>query len=167
MSESMAHIVEGAIGKEAVLIDAIAAGAIGMWAPVVLAAAGSGEDLPRVQETTIGSNVAVFGVAVGPKRTTGKAADAVGDLVKVCIYGRCKVKVDGATVNIAIGDSLVTSTVTGVAVKADFSSADNTVGNINAAIKALAAVFAVALKASTANGDIIPCFVKKVAGDTA
>jgi len=165
MSESLTHIVEGAIGKEGVLIDCVAGGAIDLWAPVILAAAGTGEDLPRVTTTTTANDPKVFGVAVS-KKDSGKAADAAGEIIKVCIWGRTKVKVDG-TVNIAIGDCLVTTTTAGKAGKGDYTSADNTVGNINAAILALAAVFAVALKASTADGDIIPCFVKGARGTSA
>jgi len=95
----------------------------------------------------------------------GYAATALGEVVQVCVFGRCKVKVDGS-VNISIGDSLVTHAADGIAEKADFQSADNTVALLNAAIKQLAAVFAIALKASTADEDIIPCFVNKVAGDS-
>lgn len=167
MTESMTAIVEGPIGTEGIVIDAVAAGAIDLWAPVVYAAAGSGEDLPRVNTTTTGSDVKVHGVVVGPKLASGKAADAAGDKVNIVVFGRCKLKVLGKTVNIAIGDGLVTSTTAGKAVKVDYSAADNLVATVNAAIKALAAVFAKALKASTADDDIIPVFVRQTAGDTA
>jgi len=169
MTESLSHIVVGEIGAEAVIVDAVAAAAnITLWSPVIREAAGSGEDLPRVN-TTATLNSAAFGVVVSPLRdaTNNYASLAIGDLLKVCVFGRCKVRVDGSGANIAIGDGLVTSTTAGRAVKVDYSSADNTVGNINTAILALGAIFAKAEKASVAVNDIIPCFVKGSRGNTA
>ena len=46
----------------------------------------------------------------------GYVADAVGEVVQVCVLGRCKLKVDG-TDNIAIGDALVTHAAAGFAQK--------------------------------------------------
>lgn len=137
----MPKIVEGPIGTEGVVVSAVAAGAIDLWSPVILAAAGSGEDLPRV-DTVNAITGKVYGVVVGPKLASGKAADAAGDKVNVCTYGWCKVKVDGVAVNIAIGDYLI-SHATGVAQKA----------------AATGFPFAMAGYASTVDGDIIPAFV--------
>jgi hypothetical protein len=140
-TELVPKIFEGPIGKEAVVVEAIAAGAIPLWSPVVLTSPGTGEDLPRVT-TVNGLTGHVFGVAVGPKLASGNAADAAGDKVYVCVFGWCKVKVDGNAANIAIGDYLI-SHATGVAQKA----------------AATGFPFAIAGAASTADGDIIPCFV--------
>jgi len=160
MSESLTHIVEGAVGKEGIIIDCVAGGEIALWAPVTLAAAGTGEDLPRVTTTTTAADRKVLGVAVGPKRASGKAADAAGDLVKVQVFGRAKVKVDGTTA-IAIGDGLVTKNAAGVAVKASALDAPSSYAEatVQAELDKLDAIFAVAWKASTADGDIIPCWI--------
>ena len=64
-TESLSYIKEGVIGKEAVVIDAVAASAnIVIWSPVILSAAGSNEDLPRADTTATVANPLVFGVAV-------------------------------------------------------------------------------------------------------
>jgi len=78
----MDKIVEGPISEDAVVVPAVAAGAIEMWAPVILAAAGSGEDLPRV-DNVAGITNKVYGVVVGTPKASGKAADAAGDKVNV------------------------------------------------------------------------------------
>lgn len=137
----MPKIVEGPIGTEADVVSAVAAGAIDLWSPVILVAAGSGEDLPRV-DTVDAITGKVYGVVVGPKLSSGKAADAAGDKVNVCTGGWCKLKVDGNAANIAIGDYLI-SHATGVAQKAASTGFP----------------FAMAGHASTVDGDIIPAFV--------
>ena len=158
MTESMTAIVEGPIGTEGIVVSAVAAGAIDLWTPVVLAAAGSGEDLPRVNVTTTGADPLVHAVVVGPKLASGKAADAAGDKINILVFGRGKIKVNGNTVNIAIGDALVTDT-NGLGVKLDIT------GSVNAALlQKMLAAFAKALKASTADGDIIPAFVYQSRG---
>lgn len=159
MTESLTHIVEGPIGTEAIVIDAVAAGAIDLWHPVILAAAGTGEDLPRVNVTATANDPLVYGVVVGPKLASGKAADAAGNKVNIVRLGRCKCVVDGKTVNIAIGDALVTIVTTGHGAKIDLT------GTVNAALlQKLLAVFATALKASTADGDTIPVDVRAAGG---
>lgn len=159
MSDQMPLIVEGPIGTEAVIVEAIANGAINLWYPVILASAGTGEDLPRVTQTTSGNDPLVYGVAVGPKRASGLAADAAGDKVLVCVFGRAKCIVAGKTVNIAIGDALVTEATNGRAVKLDIT------GTVNATLlQKILAAFAKALKASSADGDIIPVFVYPAIG---
>ncbi len=134
-------IVEGPTGTEAVIVPAVAAGAINLWAPVILAAAGTGEDLPRV-DNVAGITNKVYGVVVGPVLASGKAADAAGDKVNVCVQGWCKVKVDGAAANIAIGDPLI-SHASGLAQK----------------VATTGYPFALAGHASTVDGDVIPAFV--------
>lgn len=165
LTESMPHIVEGPIGTEAIVIDGVAAGAIDLWSPVILTAAGTGEDLPRVNTTTTAKDPLTYGVVVGPKLASGRAADAAGDKVNIVRRGRAKVKVNGKTTNIAIGDGLHTTTTAGIAVKAafDVTATVNQV-NVNKAIRDAIAVFAVALKASTADADIIPADVRPNCG---
>jgi len=140
-TESLPKIVEGPIDADARIVSMIASGAIDMWSPVVLAAAGSGEDMPRI-DTVNALTGKVYGVVVGPVKASGKAADAAGDKVNVCIGGWCKCKVDGNAANIAVGDYLI-SHATGVAQKA----------------AATGYPFAMAGAASTADGDIIPVCV--------
>ncbi len=140
-TDFLPKIVEGPIGTEAEVVSAFAAGAIEMWAPVILAAAGTGEDLPRV-DNVAGLTNKVYGVVVGPLRASGKAADAAGDKVNVVIHGWTKVKVDGNAANIAIGDILI-SHASGYAQKQASTGY----------------AFGLAGHASTVDGDVIPAFV--------
>lgn len=159
MTESLTAIVEGPIGTEAIVIDAKAGGAIDLWSPVIVTAAPTTTDPITVTSTTAANDPKVVGVVVGPKLASGKAADASGDKVNVCKLGQCKLKVNGKTVNIAIGDALVTTNAAGIAVKLDIT------GTVNAALlQKMLAAFAKALKASTADGDIIPVEVYLTGG---
>lgn len=106
MAESRAGIVEGAIGTDAVLIDAFVNGAVAQWAPVIYVAAGTGEDLPRVGTTTTAGNVNVCGVKVSPTRTL-----VAGDVAQICVHGRTKMKQNTAVA--AFTDAVETSTVAG------------------------------------------------------
>lgn len=140
-TDFLPSIVEGPIGSEGIVVSMIAAAAIELYAPIILTAAGTGEDLPRV--TNVGGITdKVKGVIVGPVLASGKAADAAGDKVNVCIFGWCKLRVDGNAVNIAINDLLI-SHAAGYAQKA----------------AATGYPFALAGHASTVDGDIIPAFV--------
>jgi len=141
VGELLPKIFEGPVGPEAVVIDCIAAGAIDLWAPVIVVAPGSGEDLARVNTTASANSTAVVGVVVGPIKASGKAADAAGDKVNVCVFGRCKVKVAAA---LAVGALIATST---------------TAGKAGAATPSVGAVLGKLLAASGADGDIVPCFV--------
>jgi len=141
VGELLPKIVEGPIKASAVVEDAVAAGAIDLWSPVILVAKGTGEDLARVQATTTANSTAVFGVVVGPIRASGKAADAAGDKVNVCVFGPCKVKVAAA---LAVAALIATSA---------------TAGQAGAATPAIGAVLGKLLDASGAAGDIVPCFV--------
>jgi hypothetical protein len=141
VGELLPKIFEGPVGSEATVIDAVAAGAIDLWSPVILVTPGTGEDLARVSTTTTANNVLCFGIVVGPVKASGKAADAAGDKVNVCISGRCKVKVNAA---LAVGAMIATTT---------------TAGKAGAATPAIGAVIAKLLAASGADGDIVPCFV--------
>jgi hypothetical protein len=82
-----------------------------------------------------------LGIVVGPIRASGKAADAAGDKVNVCVFGRCKVKVAAA---LSVGAMIATSA---------------TAGKAGAATPAIGAVIGKLLAASGADGDIVPCFV--------
>ena len=141
VGELLPKIVEGPIKASAVVEDAVAAGAIDLWSPVILVAKGAGEDLARVQATATANSTAVLGVVVGPIRASGKAADAAGDKVNVCVFGPCKVKVAAA---LAVAALIATSA---------------TAGKAGAATPAIGAVLGKLLDASGADGDIVPCFV--------
>jgi hypothetical protein len=140
-TDFLPKIVEGPIGTEGVVVSAVAAAAIELWAPVILTAAGTGEDLPRVTNCS-GITDKVYGVAVGPNLASGKAADAAGDKVNILVYGWGKIKVDGNAANIAIGDYLI-SHASGVAQKA----------------AATGFPFAIAGHTSTVDLDVIPAFI--------
>lgn len=145
MTEYFSNVQEGALTTDATVETFIADGAVELWAPVILATAGTGETNPRVDDVASAGSALVIGVAVGPKRSSGKAADAAGDRVAVCTKGMCKCKVNGNSVNIALGDILQTSGTAGIAIKLGTWAEKK--------------VFARALKATTADGDIIPVFV--------
>jgi hypothetical protein len=140
VGELLPKIFEGAVGKEAVILDFISNGAIPLWAPVILASPGTGEDLARVATTTSAGSTAVIGVAVGPVKASGNCADGAGEKVLVCVWGRCKVKVAGA---VSVGALLGTSTTAGKA------TTTSTAG----------AILGKALAAASTDGDIIPVFV--------
>ena len=158
MSESLPSIVEGPIGTDAVVVSAKAGGAIDLWTPVIVTVGPTETDPVTVTTTTTPDDPKVYGVVVGPKLASGKAADAEGDKVNVVKAGQAKLKVNGNTVNIAIADALVTDT-NGLGVKLDIS------GTVNAALlQKMLAAFAKALKVSTADGDIIPVEVYQSRG---
>ena len=141
VGELLPKIVEGPIGPEAIVIDAIAAGAIDLWSPVIIVAPGTGEDLARVATVAGANSVLCVGVIVGPIKASGKAADVAGDKVNLCTFGRCKVKVAAA---LTVGAMFATSA---------------TAGKAGAATPAIGAVIGKLLAASGADGDIVPCFV--------
>ena len=141
VGELLPKIFEGPVGPESQVVDKIAAGPIDLWSPVILVAPGTGEDLARVNITTTANNVLCYGIVVGPIRASGKAADAAGDKVNVCVFGRCKVKVNAA---LAVGAMIATTT---------------TAGKAGAATPAIGAVIGKLEAASGADGDIVPCFV--------
>ena len=141
VGELLPKIFEGPVGPEAQVIDCIAAGPIDLWAPVIIVAKGTGEDLARVNITTTANSVLCYGIVVGPIRASGKAADAAGDKVNVCAFGRCKVKVNAT---MAVGAMFATSATAGLA---------------GVATPAIGAVIGKLLDASGASGDIVPCFV--------
>lgn len=125
-----------------------ASGAIALGAPVILAAAISSDGELTFSTTTTLGDPATYGVYVG--KVGHIAAAAVdGDKILVCRRGPAKVKVNGATVNIAAGDWLEASTSAGIAVKLTAPGAG-----------VIKAVLARAFQASTADGDFILVFVQ-------
>lgn len=166
-TESFPNIQEGGLSDGAIIETFRAAGAIDLWSPVVLVAAGSGENFPRVDDTTNLGDEDAIGIAVGPKRASGKAADAAADSVQVCVFGMCKGKVDGNAANIGLGDFLQTGDDPGTAEKlAPFDSpATFTEAGLQAELDLkMGKTLGKALKASTVDGDIIPVFVCAVGG---
>lgn len=156
MADNYPGIFDGAAGPEALVINAIADEAIEIGAPVIYVAAGTGELSPRVEPNGV-EETSVAGVVVGGDANgiwsdgtvanDGNAADAAGDTVKLCIYGRCKVRVDGSTgganSNIAVGDPLSLSSTDEVAQRAQTGFT----------------IFGRALQASTGSTDAILCMV--------
>ncbi len=144
-TDFMSKIVEGPIDTAAEVVEMVAAGPIALWSPVILAAPGTDEDMPRV-DTVNAITGKVHGVVVGPLLPSGMAADAAGDKVNVCIKGWCKVRVDGVAAAIAVGDYLISHAA---------------VSGVGVAQKAAATgfPFAQAGHASTVDLDIIPACV--------
>lgn len=170
-TESNTEIVSGGYHNDyhaGTVHEFISDESITLWSPVILVAAGSGEDLPRVEPTNSANNPDVIGIAIGGEKCDGtSAATAAGEKVKVaCVGVICKLRVDGTAAAIAIGDLLVTTTTDGMAAKGDIEPATNSVAAIIAANIALSAAFAKALKASTTLADIIPVMVIQTRGDS-
>lgn len=151
MADKLLGVFDGAAGAEALVINAIANEAIKIGSPVTIIAAASGEKLPRVAHPAAKTD-AIIGVVVGGDNngifvdgtTTndGDAAAAAGEVVKVCIFGRCKVRVDGAVSAIVLGD--------GLSFDADAFARKE---------EATSFTFGIAGDASTFDGDAIICFV--------
>lgn len=81
----------------------------------------------------------------------------------MCIWGLAKVRVDGNSDNIAVGDALVTHGAKGYAQLAaiDAPASDTySTDEMNTCFDHILGVFATALEASDADGDIILCFVR-------
>ena len=131
-----------------IVIEAIASEAVDLGSPVILVAAGTGERLPRVApDNTQGAyalGVVVAGVIDGTfSGSDQSAADAAGEAVSVCIFGRCKVHVNGDSAAILLGSNLTVDAVDGIAELAAASDE----------------VFGKALLATTGASDFIPCLV--------
>jgi len=147
MTDLYPGLFDGAIDQEAYVVNAIADEQITIGSPVILVAPGSGEQLPRVEPTDGAISDVIYGVCVGGdlNGTYGGSSEIVaeaGDAVKICVNGRCKVRVDGSGTPIAIGSPLSATTTDGVAVIAI----------------ATAHIFARAQQVS-ASTDFIACFV--------
>lgn len=98
---------------------------------VIMSSSNSGVEYPAAQFST-----AIIGVTL--------TAAAAGEMVDVCMAGICPLKVDGNAANIAVRDSIVAHDNTGFGQKAAGGAAGNRV------------CIAIALEASTADGDVIP-----------
>jgi len=163
--------MEGALSSEAVVMSFRADAAdTPIWAPVTLAAAASGYYLPEVATTTTANLATIIGVTVGPLEDTdnGYCNSTAGDMINVCTHGPAKCKVNGNSVNIADGDALVSTTTAGRAVKASVSLPTTwNKTTVETQLKILSAVFAMAMEASAADGDVVPVFVHGAQGSIA
>jgi len=122
MADLYPGLFDGAVDAEAYVINAIADEQITIGSPVILVAPGTGENLPRVEPTATLTDF-VYGVVVGGdlNGTYGGTSEIVaeaGDVVKVCVNGRCKARVDGSGTPIVLGSPLGASTTDGVAIVA-------------------------------------------------
>ena len=150
MADLYPGLKAGQAGAEAITVSKTAAAAIGLGALVIDSSPGTGEYEARVNNATA-TTATIRGVVVGGENrgvyggTDENAASAAGQAVSVCIVGRCKVRVDGSTSAIAVGDALAPSTTARIAIKAGTG----------------AFVAARALQASTAFGDYILCDVTR------
>ena len=113
MADLYPGLFDGAVDAEAYVINAIADEQITIGSPVILVAPGTGENLPRVEPTATLTDF-VYGIVVGGdlNGTYG------GDVVKVCVNGRCKARVDGSGTPVVLGSPLGASTTDGVAIVA-------------------------------------------------
>lgn len=152
MADLIGGIFDGAAGAEALVVNAIANEAIKIGSPVVYVAPASGEIFPRVAHPAAATDE-IIGVVVGGDNngiwvdgtTTndGDAAAAAGEVVKVCIFGRCKVRVKADATNTVAGATPLTYQADGFADAALVT--DYT--------------FGVALTAATGAADAILCLV--------
>jgi len=147
MTDNYPGLFDGAVDERAYVINAIADEQITIGSPVILVAPASGERLPRVEPfNTQGAKA--NGVAVGGSRNGiyGGASEVVaeaGESVKVCVQGRCKVRVKGDVTPVVINSPLTISATDGLAEVALASDE----------------VFARAEQATTSANDFIVCFV--------
>jgi len=127
MTDKHLGLASGPVDADARTVNAIANASIRIGSPVVLAAPGTGELLPRVAETT-SQGAEVYGVAVDGDNngiyddgtgttTTEQVAAAAGEAVVICVRGRCKARVKGDGTAIVRGDPLTASATTGHAEK--------------------------------------------------
>lgn len=155
MTDQFPGIYRGVVGSESIVQNYIANGAIAIGAPVTWAAAGTGEEIPRVATTSTltatpagvvvdGDNRGTYGGVDTTITNPSNSANSAGQGVQVCREGKIKIQVNGSTNSIALGDPL------------GFDPA----GNVGYAGKITVAgssyiVLARALQASTAFGDYI------------
>jgi hypothetical protein len=160
-TEQFSWIKSGPISGNCLYYRADAAN-LTIWGPVVVKPAASGYYISEAGSSTTAADPTVLGVAVGPLRdsTNSYVNTAAGEMISVCVWGICKVKVDGNADNIADGDALVHHNAAGVAQLAAID-APNTYAQatLNTLFNHIMGSFAMALEASTADGDVIPAFV--------
>lgn len=165
-TDFLARHTVGALDDEAVVeLWIVSSADLPMWAPIALAAAGSGEYVARVTTTASANDETVIGVSVGPLRDAENlyASTAAGEGVHVCTFGKCKLKVDGNADNIAVGDALVTHAAAGVAQLMDADDGASW-ADVTAQIGKIQAGMAMALYASTVDLDIIAVHVHGARG---
>ncbi len=148
MTDLYPGVFDGPVGAEAIVINCIADESITIGSPVIIVAGGTAELGPRVEPNAT-QGAPAFGVCVGGDAngtyggSSEAAASAAGEAVKVCVFGRCKVRVNGSTAAILVGSNLTIDAVDGIAELA--AAADE--------------VFGRALIASTGASDFTECFV--------
>lgn len=124
MTDLATGLFDGASGTEAIVINAIANEALKIGSPVVFVAAAAGEVFPRVAHPANAQDE-IVGVCVGGDNNgiwkdgtlvnDGDAAAAAGETVKVCIFGRCKVRVKADGTSIVAGATPLTYLSDGIA----------------------------------------------------
>jgi len=124
MADLIGGIFDGAAGAEAIVVNAIANEALAIGSPVVYVVAAAGEIFPRVAHPA-GATDEIIGVVVGGDNNgiwvdgtltnDGDAAAAAGEVVKVCIFGRCKVRVKADVTNLVAGETPLTYLSDGIA----------------------------------------------------
>lgn len=134
MADKALGLFDGEAGAEAVVINAIANEALKIGSIVSFAAAATGEIMPRVAHPAAATSPAIGVVTGGDNNgiyvdglvaNDGDAAAAAGEVVRVCILGRCKIRVDGAASAIVVGEALAYASdgVAGDAAVTDFTVA--------------------------------------------
>jgi len=153
MADLALGLFDGEAGAEAVVINAIANEALAIGSPVIWIDAATGEKMPRVGHPAAATEP-VIGVVTGGDNNgiyvdgtltnDGLAAAAAGEVVRVCIGGRCKVRVNGSGTAVAAGTSRLAFSADGIAVVA----------------VATAYAFAIAGQDATGNTDAIICLIQ-------
>lgn len=154
MAESYSWLKEGPIHADARSENMKANGVVPLWSPVIKIVATAGDDeAHRCGTTTTAGDNKVYGVSVGPVRSSGNCADAAGDQVRVVPLSsgeKVKVKVNAA---IALDLPLETSATAGKAQAQAAIAASPLQADVQKSGKVLGRVDI----ASAADGDIIVC----------
>ena len=153
MAEVLSNVAKGPVhAGPGDVIRMIASGAVALWDPVILTAAGTGETYPRVGTTTAAGNRLFFGIVVD---LLNKDTIAAGDVVLVQKRNIAKVRVVSTAV--VLGDPLETSATAGKAQEqtAIAHAGTYTAADADAMEKKSVACFGQALSAATVDGDII------------
>ncbi len=155
MTDKYDKVDEGGV-QAPIYISLTADEKVDLWSPVIMVAETAiTNGLPRVEPINTINSPGVVGVAVGGtgKIEDGVAADAAGKVVQVQIFGLCKVTVQGAVANIAIGDNLITSATDGAAQQVTAYPAIYSISNL------ARYTFAKAMQPSTVDQDVIVCIL--------
>lgn len=166
VTEFRSKIDAGASFEDAVTITMIADDtSVALWGPVILvdSPVSNLTHLPQAGSTTSAGDVLVFGVCVRLPRNGTLVADTT--VIEVCIYGRCKVKVNDADVD--LNDPLETHTTAGEAAVQPSTEISTTYDKADEveAFNNIRASFAIALTEVESGADSIICaFVNIVPG---